>query len=297
MTRLLFALALVALAPAASLARQPQMISPEIPAGVVVTRDIVYAEHGERRLLLDLYRPSEPADAALPVIVAIRGGGLQAGSADKDGFGFIAAALAERGFAAVSIEYRPASEARFPAGVEDAKAAVRWARANADVYGFDPDAVGVIGGSMGGYLAASLGLTAGVAELEGAGGNPDQSSAVSAIVAMAPPADFEAMKGHPALVSILGFPFDEDPERWRLASPVTHVGPESPPALIMHSATDGAVPVSQAIALAGAYAAANRSVELVVLPDAEHAFWNYEAWFDDTMDRAAEFFRAHLGDD
>ena len=85
--------------------------------------------------MLDLYRPKHRSTGLLPAIVVIRGGGWRMG--DKEGFGHIAAALSERGLAAVSIEYRTSREAHFPAAIHDTKAAVRWLRSNAARYSLD----------------------------------------------------------------------------------------------------------------------------------------------------------------
>ena len=61
--------------------------------------------------------------------------------------------MLERGYAVVDVGYRLSGEAIFPAQVEDCKAAVRWVRANAAKYGFDPDRIGVVGASIGSNLA------------------------------------------------------------------------------------------------------------------------------------------------
>lgn len=286
MIRLLLA-SLFALSASLCLA-QPTMVSREIPANVSVSGDIVYTRHGERELRLDLYTPTQRTEALLPIVVTITGGGVRV--VDKEEFAPVAAALAARGFAALNIEYRPIVEASFPAGVEDARAAVRWARANAETHGFDAEVIGVIGGSMGGYLATYLGLTS-VWKGEG---SASESGTISAIVAMAPPTDFSAIKTHPTFIALLGREYADDPELWRFASAVNYVGPESPPVLLMHSASDRAVPVAQSLALASRYASANLPLELVVFPDASHAFWNHESQFDDAMARAAAFFSKHL---
>src|SRR5438445_6518728 len=76
-------------------------------------------------------------------------------------------------------------EAKFPAAVQDVKAAVRWMRAHAVEYGISPDTIGAIGGSAGAHLVAMLATSGGVKELEGDGGNSEASSDVQAVVAMA----------------------------------------------------------------------------------------------------------------
>jgi len=89
-------------------------------------------------------------------------------------------AYADRGYAAVSINYRLSQEAIFPALIYDVKAAIRWIRANAASYGFKADKIAVWGSSSGGYLAAMMATTTGIRELEDLSmGNPEQSSQIN----------------------------------------------------------------------------------------------------------------------
>ena len=57
--------------------------------------------------------------------------------------------LAERGIAAFAIDYRPSTDAPFPAALEDAQAAVRFVRAHAARFHIDPARLGAVGGSSG----------------------------------------------------------------------------------------------------------------------------------------------------
>jgi acetyl esterase len=97
-----------------------------------------------------IYRPAEPGGAT---VVWLHGGGWTVGSvADYDG---LARRLAARLPAVVvSVEYRRAPEHPFPAAVDDAVAATRWALAHAAELGGDPQRVAVAGDSGGGNLAA-----------------------------------------------------------------------------------------------------------------------------------------------
>src|SRR5213594_2783218 len=84
--------------------------------------DLVYAEYGQRRLKLDVYLPPKSDQpGAVPGIIVVGGGAWRKG--DKAFFGYIAGRLAMQGFVAASIEYRTADEAKFPAAVQDVKAA------------------------------------------------------------------------------------------------------------------------------------------------------------------------------
>lgn len=278
--------------------QEPEPISRTLPENVRVTRDIVYASYGERHLHLDLYEPVQRDAAQLPVIVVIRGGGWLEG--DKEGFGPMAAALAVRGLIAVSIEYRASGEVVFPAAVEDTKAAVRWLRANAAQYHIDPDAIGAIGGSAGAHLAVYLGVTDGVECLDGIGGNQNIASGVSAVVGLATPTNFSSLTDGPdqatnAIVAFLGVSHKVDSHLWAFASPISHVTGSSPPLLLMHSESDQLVPFTHALELAERYGSTGLPVEVVLIPDAPHAFWNFKDWFGETMDRSAAFFWRHLG--
>lgn len=286
----LIVLAVLLVLPEAGWAQQP--ISREISSDLEVTEDLAYARYGDRVLMLDLYRPAQRSSALLPAVVVIRGGSWRRG--DKERFGPMAAALAERGLAAVSIEYRTSDEATFPAAVHDTKAAVRWLRRNADRFGLDANAIGAIGGSAGGHLALYLGVTSDMADLEGEHEPGSLSSRVSAIVGLAAHTDLSLWREE-AAVEFLGVSYEEDPDLWRFASPITHVTESAPPALLLHSEADTGVSIEHPLLLARRYGEAGAEIELFLFPEAPHAFWNFEEWFADTMDRAAAFFRRHLG--
>jgi acetyl esterase len=98
-----------------------------------------------------LYRPGDSAE--LPLIVYFHGGGFVV--CGLDSHDNICRTLARRSGALVlSVDYRLAPEARFPAAAEDAVAAVRWAAAHAAQLGADPARIAVAGDSAGGNLAA-----------------------------------------------------------------------------------------------------------------------------------------------
>ena len=98
------------------------------------------------------YRPSGAGPGA-PLVVYFHGGGWLLGSIEShDG---ICRSLANASGAVVlNVGYRVAPEARFPAAVDDALAATRWAHANAAPLGAAADRLAVAGDSAGGNLAA-----------------------------------------------------------------------------------------------------------------------------------------------
>ena len=170
---------------------------------LTLIRDLSYATQSEAQKL-DIYMPYQ-STGLRPVIVWIHPGGFITG--DKGGNCDMPLArinmielvrpMLERGYSVVSINYRLSEEAIFPALIFDIKAAVRWIRANADRYRFNPDKIAAWGSSSGGYLAAMLATNGGVRELEDLSlGNADQSSRVVAAVDFYGPTDFLMMDPH-----------------------------------------------------------------------------------------------------
>lgn len=291
LTRIIFALAasLVFAANSYEQLRQKNFVKYHTSPKVRVVSKLMYAQYGRRRLFLDLYLP-RPAAQNRPGVIVVRGGGWLVG--DRKRFAHVASALAERGVAAACIEYRTADKAPFPAAIQDVKAAVRWIRANAKQYGIDPEAVGTMGGSSGAHLALLVGLTPGLAEFEGNGGNADGSSEVQGVVAMAVPANLLTLSNGNKLTvgRFLHATPEQDIKKWEWASPLTHIHKDGPPVLLLHGAEDDSVPPSQSTDFAQQYRQAGASAEVYILNGAPHAFWNYHPWFDDAMDRAADFF-------
>ncbi|HEX5503118.1 MAG TPA: alpha/beta hydrolase, partial [Thermomicrobiales bacterium] len=163
-----------------------------LPPGVALERDVLFGTGGARPLRMHLLRPAARHPRPAPALVYIYGGAWLRGSRDT---GLeVLASFAARGYLCASIEYRHSGEARFPAQIEDCKCAVRYLCAHADALAIDPDRIGVWGPSAGGHLAACLGTTARVPELEGDGGWSGFSSAVRAVCDWYGPSDFLQMQ-------------------------------------------------------------------------------------------------------
>jgi acetyl esterase len=106
-----------------------------------------------------IYRPVDAGASPLPVAVFTHGGGWVV--CDLDSHDGVCRAIANAsGAVVVAVDYRLAPEHRFPAGLEDAYAVLRWAAANAGELGGDPQRLAVVGDSAGGNLAAALALLA-----------------------------------------------------------------------------------------------------------------------------------------
>jgi acetyl esterase len=123
----------------------------------VTTEDVTYPTGGATQKAR-VYTPSGSA-GPLPVVLYIHGGGWVI--ADIDVYDSTPRALAEAaGVIVVSIEYRRAPEAKFPAAREDANNAYRWVVDNAARLGGDSRRFGVVGESAGGNMAITVAMTA-----------------------------------------------------------------------------------------------------------------------------------------
>ncbi len=231
------------------------------PPKFVVMKDIPYVPGSiDPFQQMDLYLPStdsgQPAPAN-PVVLWVHGGAWMAGDKNHpDALLF----LLKRGFAIAAINYRLTTRVPHPAQINDCKAAVRFLRANAQKYGLDPVRIGVWGPSAGGHLAALLGTSGDVKELEGELGNNEFSSRVQAVVDWCGPTDLisiaqQAKPGSKIDFRAPGNPVhalmgtEASPTSYMAASPVQYVSKDDPPFLIIHAKDDDVVPFEQSVEL------------------------------------------------
>jgi acetyl esterase/lipase len=267
--------------------------------------DVSYAVQSEAQKL-DIYLP-ETGPGPYPVIVFFHPGGFTEG--DKDMIKPLAGAILARKYAVVSVNYRLADEALFPAQIFDAKAAIRWVRANAGKYNFDPHKVVSWGISAGSTLAALLGTSGGIKELEDLSmGNASESGRVDAVVSLYGPMDFHTLEsqhlqsGHKPLQDsdasgetlMMGGSINEVPEKYRAASPATYVNHECPPFYIQHGKSDEVIPYLQSVLFAGALekAIGKDQVELKLIENAGH-FDRIQTSLENT-NAALDFLDKHL---
>ncbi len=289
-------------------ARMPYpALEAEFPGGVRGLPAVPYwTQQRFRPQTLDLYLPGPEAprpEAGYPLIVYIHGGAWVAGTARFGSFvdfpGLLAT-LASRGYVVASVTYRLSGEAKFPAQIQDVKAAIRYLRLHADEYGIDPEMAITWGTSAGAHLAALAATSCGEESLhpQSSGppilpvSGPDEileggaSDCVQGAAAWYGIYDFaniaeQALEGSviPRNVptapewELLGCMNDAcSSEQLRLASPAALAGPDSAPMLLVVGDNDTQVPTQQTLTLAERLEAAGVEHELIVLPGVDHNF-------------------------
>ncbi len=238
--------------------------------------DIEYATVDGRSLKLHLYAPStERSTSAL--LVWVHGGAWRSGSKED----VAVTALLDDGFYIASVDYRLSPVAKFPAQIFDIKSAIRFLRANAQTYGYDPNKFVIAGSSAGGHLAALVGVSNGIAELEGNVGKfTDTSSDVQAIVSFYGASNLQSILSQstqhglsvrvPALNLLLGDAPQTRPSLERLASPLAHVDASDPPLWLIHGDSDPQMPIKQSREFCDAYKALGLSVNFETIAGAKH---------------------------
>ena len=285
---------------------------------IIIKKDLEYSTYkhqGEtKQLLLDLYLPDKPTLKPQPLLIYIHGGGwLEFSKEICPG-----EIVAQRGYAVACINYRYSTEAIFPAQIHDAKAAVRWLRANATKYNLDPNKFGAWGASAGGHLSLLLGTSGGVAELEGNQGNPNVSSEVQAVCNWFAPTDFTQVipaftepfssevekkyRKNPWFLytkvtyKLLGGAVKDNLELAALANPINYIDSEDPPVMVVHGDLDKIVPVNQSEILVSALEVKGVPVTFVRKPNMKHTYRgkNKEQFSPELINLTLKFFDKNL---
>jgi len=227
--------------------------------GVTIEKDVVFGTGGDMDLKLDIYRP-RPGSTKRMATIHFHGGGFAGGNKES---------LAERirpyaalGYTAIAAQYRLSGQAGYPALVHDAKAAIRWVRANAGKLGIDPARIGVVGYSAGGYHALFTAGTGDRPELEGSGGNAGVSTKVAVCLAYYPATNVPANM----------LPAGSDAAAQKAANALTYVAAGFPPTAIFHGMKDTTIPIENSKRLVQQFQDANVPVEFHAYEGVPHVF-------------------------
>jgi alpha-L-fucosidase 2 len=256
-----------------------------------LNKDIEYGRAGNTHLLLDASVPD--GTGPFPVVIVVHGGGWSSGDKETD-LTPILKPLADGHFAWFSIDYRLAPANRWPACYDDIRTAIRWVKAHAGDYRGDPQRIALLGYSAGGQIVC-------LAATDG-----DPTTAVQAVVGIAPPTDLELdlpQRGglSKSLQDLLGRPKEVSDESRKLLhemSAVNHIHAGMPPFFLMHGTADKSVPYDGSVTFAARLRAVNVPCELVTIKGAPHRLSEWEkfdpafgskmvSWLGNTLKPAA----------
>ncbi|RNI31530.1 alpha/beta hydrolase [Rufibacter latericius] len=210
--------------------------------------NIAYAGTQNSRQTLDITYPNH-STPPYKTIVLFHGGGWMAGHKQSETIASIFQAV-HQGYAVVSVNYRLSGEVKWPKPLHDAKAAIRFLRANSQKYQLDTEKLVVWGASAGGHIAEMLAATNHQPAFEDLSmGNKTASSAVQGVVAWYGVADVSTLTdiGLPPANKIMGFDVRVEKAKTRDANPLDLVSKNFPPILLVHGTNDKVVPFQQSV--------------------------------------------------
>ena len=270
--------------------------------------DVDYVGDGIEGHKMDIHVPDDGKESH-KVIVLIYGSAWFSNNAKASAFQSYGKQLLDGGFAVVSINHRASTEAKFPAQINDVKAAIRYVRGNAAKYGFDTSFVGITGFSSGGHLSSLAGTTNGVKtkkfgkvkiDIEGSlGAYTKESSRVDAVVDFFGPIDMSRMERcetykddkSPEAV-LLGCSPSKNPDLSKALSPMSYIDKNDPKFLVIHGDADPVVPYCQSEFFAKALSDKGVLEDFIIVPNGNHGPVTFN---DYTFQRMVNFFQKQAG--
>lgn len=217
--------------------------------------DISYAYESPSEKL-DIYYPNE-GKGPFPVIISIHGGAFKFGDKADTMLNPMLEGV-KRGYVVISINYRLSGEAKWPAQINDVKAAIKFIRANAEKLNIEPNKIAVWGGAGGGFLAALAGTSGDVKSLEDPNfGNENVSSKVQAVVDWFGPINFIPLNEQRKVLGLNALKHIEEdsfepivndqiitdiPRIIESANPAEYITSDDPPFYIESGMADASVP-------------------------------------------------------
>ncbi len=267
------------------------------PKGTVLHGNVPYNNDTLCKHLLDIYLPAH-SNKKLPLVIFIHGGGWLVNDKYAD-IGYMRKTVAEivnSGFALASIDYRFATQAVFPAQMQDCNRAISFLFDNADKYGLDKNKFVLMGFSAGGHLASMVGLSKNnnIDAFFMPGTN--RSFNFKAVVDFYGPAELILFPGNndpksPESILIGAAPLTR-PDLAKAASPVTYVDKDDPPFLIIHGEKDDMVSPKQSQLLSAWLNVAGVKNELILVKDAPHFGVMFDA--DEIRNKVIAFLKEEL---
>ena len=272
-------------------------IQARLPKGTIIHSNIPYNNDTLKKHLLDIYVPAD-AKGKVPLVVFIHGGGWIGNDKYAD-MGYMpntVSAMLNNGMAVASIDYRFATQAVFPAILQDCNKAVSFLFDNADKYSLDKNNIALMGFSAGGHLASLLGTSQNNKVSNFYFPNTYRPFRYKAVVDFYGPIDLVLLPGNedeksPEGILIGAAPLSR-PDLAKAASPITYIDKNDPPFLIYHGEKDSIVSNKQSklfSAWLNHYGVKN---ELTIVKDAPHFGTMYDV--EEIRNKVIVFLTQHL---
>jgi acetyl esterase/lipase len=295
--RILYAIVSLSLIVSTTGVSQTNPVIDIFPKGTTLHGNIAYNKDTLNKHLLDIYLPPN-AKGKVPLIIFVHGGGWLGNDKYAD-IGYMKKTVAEivsNGFALASIDYRFATQAIFPAQMQDCNRAVSFLIDNAEKYGFNKNRIAVMGFSAGGHLASLMGLSKNNNVESFFMKDTNKSFSFKAVVDFYGPAELILFPGandpkSPESLLIGATPLSR-PDLAKAASPVTYVDKNDPPFLIIHGEKDDLVSPKQSQLLSSWLNVAGVKNELIIVKDAPHFGEMFDA--DEIRIKVLDFLKKKL---
>jgi acetyl esterase/lipase len=267
------------------------------PKGTILHGNVNYNNDSLPKHLLDIYLPAN-TKGKVPLVIFIHGGGWLGNDkyADISYMKKTVAEIVSSGYALASIDYRFATQATFPAQIQDCNRAISFLVDNADQYGLDNKRIAVMGFSAGGHLASLIGLSKNNDVENFFMPRTNKSFSFKAVIDFYGPAELILFPGandpkSPESLLIGATPLSR-PDFAKAASPVTYVDKNDPPFLIIHGEKDDIVSNKHSHLLSSWLNVVSVQNELVIVKDAPHFGVMFDA--DDIRNKVIAFLKKQM---
>jgi acetyl esterase len=277
-----------------------QAQEPDKSAHEFMVRDIVYQRFGGKDRLARLYQPA--GSGPFPALLQVHGGAWN--NKNRTDGQNAALDLAAAGVVVLSIDFRNAPEAPYPASLQDVNYAIRWLKAHAADFGSSAEQVGAYGTSSGGHVILLTAIRPDdpryrVLPLAEA---PDLDAKLAFVISgwgvlfpleryklAKEKGDQEIIKSHETFFK------DEDMQIEATPALAIERGEKVylPPVLVFQGTMDQWTPVALAERFAADYRNAGGEIDLALLEGARHSFLN-EHPFDPNSVKALEEMKAFI---
>jgi len=218
------------------------------------TEDVIYGRKFGTALTLDVFQPAKANGAG--IIFMVSGGFFSSHEAINAG---MYQPFLDRGYPVFAVVHGSQPKFVITEIEQDIHRAVRFIRQHAGKYGVNPNRLGILGASAGGYLTLMMGVKGAKGQTDAKDPVDRESSEVQCVACFFPPTDFlnygqpgedavgiGTLKGFKAAFGPRSDTAEDRQKLGREISPIYFIHSNTPPTLIIHGDADKLVPIYQA---------------------------------------------------